>query len=62
LLIVEQQMPRALALCDRVVLLEHGAVDWEGPAADAGQEVAAHVFHDRIPGPGPDAGVEATGS
>jgi branched-chain amino acid transport system ATP-binding protein len=41
LLIVEQQVGPALALCDRVVLLEHGAVAWEGGAADAHERVTA---------------------
>jgi branched-chain amino acid transport system ATP-binding protein len=44
LLIVEQHIPHALVLCDRVMLLEHGAVAWEGPAAEAGDRVAAKVF------------------
>ena len=44
LLIVEQHIGHALALCDRVVLLEHGSVVWEGPAADAGERVVAKVF------------------
>ena len=44
LLIVEQHVAHALALCDRVVLLEHGSVIWEGPAADAGDRVVAKVF------------------
>jgi branched-chain amino acid transport system ATP-binding protein len=35
LLIVEQQVTHALALCDRVVLLEHGAVSWSGSSDDA---------------------------
>lgn len=44
LLIVEQHVAQALALCDRVVLLDHGAVSWEGPAADAGERVVTQVF------------------
>ncbi|MGH9085913.1 MAG: ABC transporter ATP-binding protein [Acidimicrobiales bacterium] len=44
LLVVEQQLAHAIALCDRVVLLEHGAVAWQGPAADAEAHVAAAVF------------------
>lgn len=44
LLIVEQHIPHALALCDRVVLLEHGTVAWEGTTAEAGQRVTAYVF------------------
>lgn len=44
LLIVEQHVSHALALCDRVVLLEHGAIVWEGPAADAEERVVARMF------------------
>jgi branched-chain amino acid transport system ATP-binding protein len=44
LLVVEQQLAHAIALCDRVVLLEHGAVAWQGPAADAEAHVTAAVF------------------
>jgi branched-chain amino acid transport system ATP-binding protein len=39
LLIVEQQVVHALELCDRVVVLDHGTVSWEGRAADAGDVV-----------------------
>jgi branched-chain amino acid transport system ATP-binding protein len=48
LLIVEQHVANALALCDRVVILEHGSVAWEGPASQAGDRVVAEVF-DRAP-------------
>jgi branched-chain amino acid transport system ATP-binding protein len=41
LLIVEQHVSRALALCDRVVLLEHGSIVWQGPADDAAGHVEA---------------------
>jgi branched-chain amino acid transport system ATP-binding protein len=44
LLIVEQLVGDALELCDRVVLLHHGAVSWEGPSADAAQRVVTEVF------------------
>jgi branched-chain amino acid transport system ATP-binding protein len=44
LLIVEQQISHALALCDRVVLLEHGTVIWEGPTEDAEARVVAKIF------------------
>ena len=44
LLVVEQQVGHALALCDRVVLLRHGSVSWEGPAADAASRVVSEVF------------------
>lgn len=44
LLIVEQHVGHALALCDRVVLLDHGAVSWEGTPADAAERVVTKVF------------------
>jgi branched-chain amino acid transport system ATP-binding protein len=44
LLIVEQHVGHALALCDRVVLLDHGAVAWEGSPADAADRVVTKVF------------------
>lgn len=44
LLIVEQHIAHALALCDRVVLLEHGTVAWEGTSAEAQERVTAYVF------------------
>lgn len=43
LLIVEQYVSHALALCDRVVLLDHGAVAWTGPAAEAAERVATRI-------------------
>ncbi len=46
MLIVEQQMAHALDLCDRAILLDHGAVAWEGPAADAGTLISTRVFED----------------
>jgi branched-chain amino acid transport system ATP-binding protein len=39
LLIVEQQVSHALELCDRVVVLDHGAVSWTGPSSEAGAVV-----------------------
>ena len=44
LLIVEQQVGHALALCDRAVVLDHGQVSWEGPAAGAAERVTSAVF------------------
>jgi branched-chain amino acid transport system ATP-binding protein len=44
LLIVEQHVGHALSLCDRVLLLDHGSVTWEGPAADATDRVVTAVF------------------
>jgi branched-chain amino acid transport system ATP-binding protein len=55
LLIVEQHVGHALNLCDRVMLLDHGAVSWEGPAADAADKVVTKVF-EHTPGPAPTNG------
>ena len=44
LLIVEQHVSHALALCERALLLEHGAIVWEGSSADAGDRVASQLF------------------
>lgn len=44
MLIVEQHVGHALALCDRVVVLDHGTVAWEGPASEAGARVVTEVF------------------
>ncbi len=44
LLIVEQHVGPALALCDRAVLLDHGSVTWEGPADDATDVVVDRLF------------------
>lgn len=44
LLIVEQHVAQALALCDRAVVLDHGCVSWEGPAADATHRVVTKIF------------------
>jgi branched-chain amino acid transport system ATP-binding protein len=35
LLVIEQHLTHALALCDRVVTLDHGSVTWSGPTEDA---------------------------
>jgi branched-chain amino acid transport system ATP-binding protein len=35
LLIVEQQVVQAVRLCDRVAVLDHGAVSWTGDSTDA---------------------------
>ena len=44
LLIVEQQVVQALRLCDRVAVLDHGAVSWTGDSTDA-TRVVAQVLH-----------------
>jgi len=44
LLIVEQHVGHALALCDRVVLLDRGTVSWEGAPADAAERIVTKVF------------------
>lgn len=41
LLIVEQQVRHALELCDRVAILDHGAVSWTGTAEEALPVVSA---------------------
>ncbi len=43
MLIVEQQIAHALALCDRAVLLEHGSVVWEGSATEASDRFASSL-------------------
>lgn len=44
LLIVEQHVGPALALCDRVVLLDHGTITWEGAADGAADVLVSHLF------------------
>ena len=44
LLIVEQHMSHALALCDRAILLDHGAITWQGPSTEAADTLAATLF------------------
>ena len=44
LLIVEQHVGHALDLCDRVVLLDRGAISWEGPSSEAADRVVTAVF------------------
>ena len=44
LLIVEQHMGHALALCDRAVLLDHGAIAWQGPTAEAAEAIGTALF------------------
>ena len=40
MLIVEQQVQHALELCDEVVVLRRGVVEWTGPTSDAGDALA----------------------
>jgi branched-chain amino acid transport system ATP-binding protein len=47
LLIVEQHVGHALALCDRVVVLDHGSVAWEGAPDDAVERVVTKAFDGR---------------
>ena len=50
LLIIEQEVSLALALCDRAVLLEHGRVAWQGPPDEAAERVVSRVFdHHEVP-------------
>ena len=43
LLIIEQHVTHALALCDQVAVLDHGTVLWSGPSAEAGERVATQL-------------------
>jgi len=43
LLVIEQQVGHALALCDRVAVLDHGAIAWSGPAAEAMDHLQAQL-------------------
>lgn len=43
LLVIEQHVSHALALCDRVVLLDHGTVAWTGPADEAEEHVQSQL-------------------
>ncbi|MGI9603076.1 MAG: ABC transporter ATP-binding protein [Acidimicrobiales bacterium] len=43
-LVVEQHVGHALDLCDRVIVLDHGGVAWEGASADAADVVVSQMF------------------
>ena len=43
LLIIEQHVSHALELCDDVAILDHGAISWTGPSADAAERVATQL-------------------
>ena len=44
MLLIEQFVERALAFADDAVVLRHGLVGWQGPAADAGDELLAEYL------------------
>ena len=44
LLVIEQHVSHALDLCDRVIVMEHGAPSWAGPSADANERVQAFLY------------------
>ena len=44
LLIVEQHVTHALALCDEVAMLDHGTVSWSGPSADAADRIRTQIY------------------
>lgn len=44
LLVVEQHVSHALALCDRVVVLDHGSITWSGPTIDVGDRLQAFLY------------------
>jgi branched-chain amino acid transport system ATP-binding protein len=43
MLVVEQHVGHALALCHRVAVLDHGSVSWVGPAQEAAGRVRTHL-------------------
>jgi branched-chain amino acid transport system ATP-binding protein len=43
-LLIEQFVERALAFADDAVVLRHGLVGWQGPAAEAGDELLAEYL------------------
>jgi branched-chain amino acid transport system ATP-binding protein len=44
LLVIEQHVSHALELCDRVIVMEHGAPAWAGASADASERVQAFLY------------------
>ena len=44
LLVIEQHVRHALALCDRVAILDHGSLAWVGPTADAMDRIQAQLY------------------
>ena len=44
LLVIEQHVSHALELCDRVIVMEHGAPSWVGPASEATERVQAFLY------------------
>jgi branched-chain amino acid transport system ATP-binding protein len=61
LLIVEQHVGHALGLCDRVMLLDHGAVSWEGSPTEA-SGVVTKAFEPASGTAAPRAGTRSAGS
>lgn len=49
LLVVEQHVAHALALCDQVATLDHGTITWTGPSGEAVGRVASHLFDTPAP-------------
>jgi branched-chain amino acid transport system ATP-binding protein len=43
LLVIEQHVSHALALCDRVAVLDHGTVAWTGATGEANERVQAYL-------------------
>lgn len=56
LLVVEQQVDRAVAIADRAVVLSHGQVAWDGPAAEAPAVVAEELRRHGGPSDGEGSG------
>jgi branched-chain amino acid transport system ATP-binding protein len=44
LLVIEQHVSHAIELCDRVVVMEHGQVSWNGPSGEAAERVQQFLY------------------
>ena len=44
LLVIEQHVSHALALCDEVIILDHGGIEWQGESKSAGDRVQAYLY------------------
>jgi branched-chain amino acid transport system ATP-binding protein len=55
LLIVEQHVGHAIALCDRAVVLDRGRITWTGPADQASDRIARSLFETEAESDNPPA-------
>ena len=54
LLIVEQHVGHAIALCDRAVVLDRGRITWTGPSDQASNRIARSLFQTEADNPPSD--------